>query len=117
MSDELLMVLLPILVPYVTAGIKKLWVLVMRSGPAWMGPVRGMLGGMIVAAVAKATGIPLPSDLTQLSDQTVLSVLTSGAVLGALGAWIKDATDGVKTAHGPDSLAGKLIRAVAGERT
>ena len=114
-GSEALTLLLPVIVPYVTAAIKKLWLLAMGSLPKWLGPFKAVAAGWIVSGVSRAIGVPLPTDLGQITDDTTTAILISGVVIGAMGAWVRDLFDGLKTRFGDSpTIWGKVLRAVAG---
>lgn len=115
MQNQLMMALLPLLVPYITAGIKSAWTYMGASCPVWLKPFRPILGGWIVATISQFAGVPLPSDLAQITDGTVMSIVTSGIFIGGMGSWVRNVADGVKQHFGPDSWQGALARLLAGE--
>lgn len=102
-------------VTYLTAGIKRLWLVAFNALPKWLGPFKAMVGGWVVAALSKALGVDLPTDLTQLNDSTTLSILTSGVIIGALGSWVRNLFDGLKKRFGSDTRLGTIVRALAGK--
>jgi len=114
MELEILTYLIPLIVPYVTAAIKKGWLLVMTSIPRWMGPLKAIVAGWIVAGLSKAVGIPLPANLGEITDETTTSILMGGAVLGAIGALIRNFFNGLKKEYGPETAIGGIIIKIAG---
>ncbi len=111
---DALALLLPIVVPYVTAAIKRLWAAMMGRVPKWLGPFKAVVAGWMVAGVSRAVGVPLPTDLTQITDDTTTAILMSGVLIGAVGAWIRDLFDSLKKRFDEDSAIGKLVRLVSG---
>jgi len=109
------MLLLPILVPYVTSGIKTIWLKFISRMPRWLGPVKAIIAGWIVAGVSTKIGVPLPSDLTNITDSTTTAILSSGVLIGAVGAWVRDFFHGLKKDNSPDTKIGKAVRVVAGK--
>ncbi len=115
-GSEALALLLPVIVPYVTAAIKKVWSLAMGRVPKWLGPFKAVVAGWMVAGLSRAVGVPLPTDLTQITDDTTTAILMSGVVIGAVGAWVRDLFDSLKKRFDEDSTIGKLVRLLAGGR-
>lgn len=113
MKTETLTILLPILVPYVTAALKAGLGKLRNSYPLWFKPFRPLLAGALVAAVSKAFGVPLPSDLMQITDGDILAVLTSGVFGGMGGAWLHTFTRSLKESFGPDQIVGMVARLVS----
>lgn len=66
-----------------------------------------------IAAVSKSFGVPLPSDLMQLTDGDILAVLTSGVFMGVGGAWLHTFTTSIKQSFGPDQILGAVARLVS----
>lgn len=113
MKNEMLTVLLPILVPYLTSALKTGLGKLRGSYPAWFKPFRPLLAGAVVAAVAKSVGVPLPSDLMQITDGDITAILTSGVVIGMGGAWLHTFTESLKESFGPDQVIGMVARLVS----
>ncbi len=112
--NDFWMLLLPILVPYVTAAIKKAYAVAWGAAPSWLGPFKALLAGAIISSLAKYVGVPLPSDLSQLTDSTTAQILSSAVVIGAIGALIRNQVDTLKKRFGPETLFGRLLALIAG---
>jgi hypothetical protein len=114
--SQILPILLPVIVPYVTNALKSLWGSVFGTeAPKWLGPFKAIVSGAIVAGAAKQFGVTIPSDLMQLNDDQVTAIITSSAVLGMGGVWLRDVVDGLKKHYGPDSLVGKILSTISGK--
>lgn len=113
MKNEMIMVMLPLLVPYLTAALKTGLGKLRSSYPIWFKPFRPLLAGALVAAVSKAFGVPLPSDLMQITDGDILAIVTSGVFVGMGGAWLHTFTTSIKQSFGPDQILGAVARLVS----
>lgn len=109
------MLILSILVPYVTAAIKKGLQKLRFTYPMWFKPIRPILAGVFVAALSKAFGVELPSDLMQVTDVQISSVITSGVFMGGAGVVFREVANSVKKEFGPETRAGLLVRLIAGQ--
>lgn len=104
-------------IPFITAGIRALWALFLKVPmPFWMSPFRSLLAGFITSAIAKKSGVEVPSDLTTLTDPTTIMLLNSVAD-GSLGHLFNSFIDNLVKSH-PDNgivkwLAKIFLRGVA----
>ncbi len=113
-NPQIMTMVLPVAVPYATSAIKKIWNAFDAACPIWMKPFRPLIAGWIVAALSRAIGVQLPTDLGHITDGDVMSIATSGVVIGGIGAWLNDMVNGIRKHFGPETWQGKLIRLIAG---
>ena len=111
---KLAALLLPMLAPYLTTILKKLWALKFTNRPL-LNWGKSYVAGVLIASIEQLSGVPLPSDLANLDVGTVTAVLTSGAVIGALGSWARDFFDIMKRVVPAETKTGAVVRLVAGK--
>lgn len=107
---QIIGVLLPVLVPYVTAAIKLGMGKVRKTYPLWFKPLRPLVAGFLIAGLSKALGVPLPTDLMQITDSDVMRIITSGAMIGMSGSWLNVFTDKLKESFSREEMIGFIAR-------
>lgn len=114
MEAQILAVVLPVVVPYVTAAIKWAWAQMFSALPKWTGPLKAVIAGWIVSGISTAIGYPLPVDLGSITEDQTTQILMSGTIIGGIGALIRNLFDSLRKKYGPENWIGKLVRAIAG---
>lgn len=114
-SQQTLSLLLSIGVPYLTKMIKDLWVVFSDKIPPSISAIKPIISGMIISYAAKHFGVALPTDLSALSPNDTMNVVTSGAFLGFAGHWLSGMANALRLHFPDETKAGKLVRSVIGK--
>lgn len=114
---SILMILIPVLGPVLTEGVHALLQTVINKTPFWLKPFLPLVMGNVTSAIVAATGVGLPMGLDHISNDQVTQILGSGFTLGLISMGIHDIVDGLKRTFPPDTVAGKILNAIAGSHT
>lgn len=114
-ESELIIALLSVAVPYVTATIRWVWRRYVSAMPRWLGPLQAYVAGIIVTIAGKMFGVELPTDLANVTDSQVQAILLDGAVVSSVGSMLRNFVHGVRKEARPDSKTGKAIKLIAGK--
>lgn len=113
-KEQLIAAVLTAIVPYLTTLLKVIWDKVLSGCPLWLKPFRPWIVSAVIASISKYFGVALPSDVMQLTDANVTSILTSTVMMGLIAGGARDSIDTMKAHWGPETIQGKLLRAISG---
>lgn len=89
--------LAPVLVPISVSLLHMIGKQINDNWPRYLMPFKALIVGWVMTAIAKKTGVHLPTDLTSVDNQTVSAILMSGTIVGAVGIGLREVYDQGKT--------------------